>query len=155
MKKVTLILAMVLTIVLVSCENKNSNQNTTKDSQKAEEKSDNVKKNDISQEWKDILKKYNISLYPNMKIDKLKHNSDDGIIATYAIDDFSEERNKKVEKYLTDELLKLKNEGWGVMESHGIAQKKEGNYVVSIQISYSYNPEYKIHTLIYDFGKVY
>ena len=90
-----------------------------------------------------------------MKIDTLNYKSDDGIVATYAIDDFSEGSNKKVEKYFTDELLKLKNEGWGLMELYGIAQKKEGNYVVSIQISYSYKPESKIHTLIYDFGKVY
>ncbi len=155
MKKVTLILIVVSALALFSCGN--SDKKTNENSNNNSEQADKTEKQDLftQQDFEKILSGYGITLLSDMKFENIKENSNDEIVATYAVNNLSEESNQEVKDYIVNELLKLKNAGWGVEESFGMAMKKENEYKVAIQINQSYAPDLKIHTIIYSYGKVY
>ena len=151
MKKATLVISVAIALILSACGNANKNNDSK---QTTEEKSEKVQGVMSQQDFEKILEKYGISLYADMEFESIKNNGDE-IGAQYTVPDLSEENHQKAKEYIANELSKLKNDGWGVEESFGIAMKKEDNYKVSIQFTQRYASDLKIHWVVISYGKVY
>ncbi len=155
MKTLTLITIAFSVLVLFSCGN--SDTKTNENNNKSEQVNTTNEEPDLTkqEDFEKMLSGYGISLYPDIVLKKIKTNSNDEIVATYNVSDMSAESKQKINDYISNELLKLKNAGWGVEETLKIAMKKENNYKVGIQINQSYAPDLKLHTIIYSYSKVY
>jgi hypothetical protein len=156
MKKATLIVTVIiLSITMFSCSGGNSKSNSDNNKDNSKQVNETKKQDLLTQQgFEKMLSEYGITLYSEMKFESIKKKGDD-INITYNVPDLSEESHQKIKDYIANELLKLKNEGWGVEESCGLAMKKENNYNVGITISEGYAPEYKLHSIIYTYAKVY
>jgi hypothetical protein len=156
MKNLTFFLIVIaLSIAMLSCSN--SDNKTEKNSKDDSEQAVKTEKQDLltQQGFEKMLAGYGITLYADAKFEKINKNSSDDIVATYNVNNLSEESKQKVKDYISSELSKLKNSGWKVEESFGMAMKKEGNYTTAIQIGQNYAPDLEIHSITYSFGKVY